>query len=295
MKLLSLTAILGILLLKGGCSFQCHRDTHTFVDLNPAEKDLLHRIRIALDANEVHAEWSDKSDTTVPRDLIIILTNSNRVKINDPGMAKSADMIADSLVVINRYINKYKTIRVVFKEISGIFPFESTKTSSYFWNEQKMAKKMAKLTSPVSRFTAAAVVLEREKNYLGMIALADSTDNGDTAISEVCERVKALAWMDLRDTVKALQHFLVAKNLNPNDKQNWINIAYVYACQQEYKQALPYLDSALLVEPKDGSIYCRRSRYEHGCHMNEAACNDAHKAAAMGYQDAVELVRLYCE
>jgi len=279
-------SVISILLL---CTSSCHFKIPP--KLSADENNLLGHL-----SNEYRASGTRiEGLPNTPNGLNIVIVNSKIVKPENPNLGIICGMVVDSLLAADNYVNKYKGVQVTFEDSPLSNGMKSGRSKSYYFDESALNARLGRLTRPAAILIRKMDWCYDQKDYKKVILLADSLASMEPESAEFSEQYLGLAWINLKDTNQALQHYRKARNLKPYTSLNFANLARVYGYQNKYKLAIATIDTGIVFRPFSGKLYYLRGVFEHQLGNDNQACSDARKADSLSCSGASALVRQYCK
>ncbi|RZL32154.1 MAG: tetratricopeptide repeat protein [Pedobacter sp.] len=99
-------------------------------------------------------------------------------------------------------------------------------------------------------------------------------------------RLMGFHYLQVNNTTVSEKYYREALAVNPSCARCYLNIGRIYATKNDFKQAVTYLDKALIIAPKDDLILSNRAQFKERIGDNFGALADHDKAIAIAPQNA---------
>lgn len=217
--------------------------------ISQKERDCLEEIRADLKAERIDiSKVEEITSIDLDIDSSIQLNIINSV-VNSSGQTLIQDYSETILIEFVKSFfpeKKYKLIQIIFSESKeGIFK-QKTNGKGSFFGEEYIEQVMLYLNSPMFGLEEAYEKLENKE----FIVYADSLIKNGILLEEAY-KYRGISYYSSSDMDKAINDFEIAQSINPKDIDNPMNLAIIYAENENYSKSLKYLSEVLKISPEE--------------------------------------------
>lgn len=99
-------------------------------------------------------------------------------------------------------------------------------------------------------------------------------------------RLIGFQYLQINNTALSEKYYREAIAVNPSCARCYLNIGRIYALKNDFKQAIDYLDKAVIIDPKDDLILSNRAQFKERIGDNFGALADHDKAISLAPNNA---------
>jgi tetratricopeptide (TPR) repeat protein len=291
MKFFLLTSIAFLVLNAKTCNFTVNVSPR----LSVQEDSLLRVAKDSFQAETVKVMRVEEGGSILERSLHVTLLNCKRITLEDKSLRNYIDFLFERVMEVNNYEKKYDEIEIGFEEKTGPWFYNKSKEQSSVFTQKQMDELIDHHLGPIKVLTRRINQLNNNENYQEMILLGDSLEKLGPPYMELGEQAEGVGYLYLNDSLTALKYFLLAKENDPENGNNYENLTMVYSRMNNYKLAISNMDTAIKLDPQNSLFYYVRVQYYHKAGNDQAACKDEEKASDLVSLHARTLTLSYCK
>jgi tetratricopeptide (TPR) repeat protein len=267
-----------LLLILTGCLYKIPK-----AELTQDLQQAIERVGKELEAESIKLHPIIDDNKLVSKSLEISFKNCSGVAIDDTNWVQIMELIFNRVIAYTNSDDSLpKIIRLRLDQGLGIGVLSNRKLYSRDFSEHYITNSYLQYHDDLYLFDKQIRAYIDHRNYNKAIALSDSFININ-ADHNYGYQYRAIAHYESGDTAKAVEDFKTATKMDSLDTESYLNLALLKHQQNEKPKALAYIDTALLIDPRNPKAVFYRGMFNYQNGDTGLGCADILRSKELGY------------